>query len=328
MKIKIFISSVLISNVFFCNGEGASGTVSVSIPVKAVMGSEDAVCSSNGSAKTYSNIGAKGKTATVTLKDMRFYIHDVKLVDAAGKETSIVLDESSNYQSSNVVLLDFEDGTGSCKGNSGTNKIITGTIPAGLYTGIKFTLGVPFSSNHQDVTTASAPLNESGLFWNWRFGYKFLRIDFTHSSGGSNFSYNLHLGSTGCPASLGTSSSTKAPTVACKNPNTSTITLNKFTLNSSTLVLDIAELLASSALNVKAVHNSNTGSGGAAAADKPGCMSSNTDPDCKVIFNKLGLNFTYPSGAADDNDGTGDSPYALNRGTTYSSSGQSAFKLQ
>ena len=324
MKIKIFISIVLISNLFFCNGENASGTVSVSIPVKAVMGNEDAVCSSNRSPKTYSNIGAKGSTATVTLKDMRFYIHDVKLLDAAGKETSITLDESSNYQSSNVVLLDFEDGTGSCTGNSGTNKTIAGTVPAGLYTGIKFTLGVPFSKNHQDVTTASAPLNESGLFWNWRFGYKFLRIDFTHGS----FSYNLHLGSTGCSASSSPSSSTEAPTVACKNPNTSTITLNKFTLNSSTLVLDIAELLASSALNVKAVHNSNTGSGGAAASDKVGCMSSNTDPDCKVIFNKLGLNFTYPSGAANDNDGTGDSPYALNRGTTYSSSGQSAFKLQ
>ena len=320
MKVKICIFIVLISNLFFCNGEDASGAVSVSIPVKAVMGSEDAVCSSNRSAKNYSNIGATSHTANVTLKDMRFYIHDVKLVDAAGKETSITLDESSSYQSSNVVLLDFEDGTGSCTGNSGTNKTITGTVPAGLYTGIKFTLGVPFSSNHQDVTTASAPLNESGLFWNWRFGYKFLRIDFIHDS----FSYNLHLGSTGCSAS----SSTEAPTVACKNPNTSTITLNKFTLNSSTLVLDIAELLASSELDVKAVHNSNTGSGGAVASDKVGCMSSNADPDCKVIFNKLGLNFTYSSGAANDNDGTNDSPYTLNKGTTYSSSGQSAFKLQ
>ena len=46
---------------------------------------------------------------------------------------------------------------GTCAGGTtATNTSIRGTYPAGSYTGIKFTVGVPFDLNHLDSTTQSA----------------------------------------------------------------------------------------------------------------------------------------------------------------------------
>jgi len=46
-----------------------------------------------------------------------------------------------------LALLDFEDGTGGCvNGTPDVNDRVAGTVPEGHYTGLRFTLGVPFSA--------------------------------------------------------------------------------------------------------------------------------------------------------------------------------------
>ena len=64
-----------------------------------------------------------------------------------------------------VTLLDYEDGTKRCdeSGNLLMNHQIKGSLPNGDYQAIRFRVGVPPELNHQDVTTADAPLNTSSI---------------------------------------------------------------------------------------------------------------------------------------------------------------------
>jgi uncharacterized repeat protein (TIGR04052 family) len=113
---------------------------------------------------------------------------------------------------------------GPCRnGTAATNTAVRGTCARGhAYTGVRFTLGVPFSRNHGDPTVAPSPLNNTAMFWNWQGGYKFLKFDTASSGqpattkapdpqGGGNASgFSVHLGSTVCAAP----SKTTAPSLA------------------------------------------------------------------------------------------------------------------
>ena len=78
-----------------------------------------------------------------------------------------------------TALLDFENATGGCvNGTPDVNDRVTGTAPAGHYTGLRFTLGVPFNKNHTDLTTQPSPLNLTALAWVWNAGRKFARLRF------------------------------------------------------------------------------------------------------------------------------------------------------
>jgi hypothetical protein len=115
---------------------------------------------------------------TVTALDFRFYVSDIALIDANGKAVPLTLKQDGKWQYQNVALIDFENKTGACaNGTIETSDRIVGTIPKGNYKGLKFTLGVPSNLNHEDSTLAPSPLNLTSLWWSWRFGYKFARID-------------------------------------------------------------------------------------------------------------------------------------------------------
>lgn len=77
-----------------------------------------------------------------------------------------------------------------------------------------FDMGLPFDLNHQNPLTLPPPLNEPDMFWTWRNGYKFLRIDM--QSRHDNWAY--HLGSVGCVSE----SAVRAPKQACAKPGLST----------------------------------------------------------------------------------------------------------
>ncbi len=101
--------------------------------------------------------------------DFRMYIHDVRLVDGAGVEVPFELEQDGVWQRDSIALIDFEDGTGTCKtGSPETRTKITGRAPAGDYTAIRFKLGLPDDMNHFDAATAPAPLNVPGLWWAWK----------------------------------------------------------------------------------------------------------------------------------------------------------------
>jgi hypothetical protein len=95
----------------------------------------------------YADIGTT--RSTITPGDFRFYVSEVALVDEAGRAVPVTLAQDGMWQLDNLALLDFEDGSGPCRnGTAGTNTEVRGSVPAGRYTGLRFTLGVPFARNH------------------------------------------------------------------------------------------------------------------------------------------------------------------------------------
>jgi hypothetical protein len=100
------------------------------------------------------------------------------LTTADGKAIPVQLDQDGLWQYKNLAMLDFEDGTSSCSnGNAGMHKQVTGTVPAGSYTGLRFTVGVPFELDHIYAASAPSPLNMTAMFWSWQGGYKFVKAE-------------------------------------------------------------------------------------------------------------------------------------------------------
>ncbi|MBF2063526.1 MAG: metallo-mystery pair system four-Cys motif protein [Calothrix sp. C42_A2020_038] len=230
-----------------------------------------------------------GKPATnVTPLDFRFYVSDVSLINTKGQAVRLNLTQDGKWQYQNVALIDFENKTGACvNGTVETRDIVTGTVPKGNYKALRFTVGVPENLNHEDSTLAPSPLNLTSLWWNWQFGYKFARIDFTsqlsstsqkqhsHHDEAKSQAFFFHLGSTGCQSET----TSQKPKTACSYPNRATITLNNFNPSKNIIVADIAKLLAN--------NNLSRNQPGTA----PGCMAEPNDKDCTGIMKNLGIPF-------------------------------------
>lgn len=231
-------------------------------------------------------LGTQNTNAAVN--DFRFYIHDLALLDAGGSTYTVSL-EDSNWHFQNVALVDFTDKDSTCAGAAkDTHTRITGTVnatEATVFTGLRFTLGVPSDLNHADRASASSPLDITSLHWNWQNGYKHARLDVAPVGGISRpsdnsysaSSWNFHLGSTDC---VGTPQ--LGEDVTCGRPNRPLITLNNFDWQSDTVLLDYGELVDNSNLTQDV--------GGA-----PGCMSGETDPECAALFNALGMDVSSGS---------------------------------
>ncbi|WP_265276347.1 MbnP family copper-binding protein [Nostoc sp. KVJ3] len=257
----------------------ASTTSSQEVTIKfnAKVGKQPFECG-----KTYN----LGKPPTkITPSDFRFYVSDVALINLNGKAVPLTLTQDGKWQYQNVALLDFENKSGACgNGTVETNYQVIGTVPKGNYQGLQLTLGVPFNLNHADSVTAPSPLNLTSLWWNWLFGYKFLRIDLEnqtlqssatkHREQGNTVGFPIHLGSTGCQAIDGS----QKPS-SCSNPNTSKVVFSKFDPNKNVVIADLAALVANTNL---AVNQANS---------PPGCMSSPDDADCTGIMANFGLPF-------------------------------------
>ncbi|CAM5282946.1 MbnP family copper-binding protein [Rhodanobacter lindaniclasticus] len=221
------------------------------------------------------SLGSDAKRTT--LRDARFYVQDVALVSADGKHVPITL-TPNDWQNAQVALLDFEDATGTCVGGtSATNAVVTGTVPAGRYTGLAFTVGVPPSLNHTSTELEGAPLDIAAMGWSWQAGRKFAKIEIdpeggvTKPDGSRSASWYVHLGSTGC-----TGNPVTGQTVSCLHSNRLPVLIERFDPNSQRVVLDLASLFQSSRVSEDR--------GGAV-----GCMSGPTDPECSAIFQRLGL---------------------------------------
>ena len=241
--------------------------------------------------QSYAGVGTT--RSTVTPSDYRFYVSDVSLVDEAGRAVPVTLAQDGIWQLDNIALLDFENGSGPCRnGTTGMNTEVRGSVPAGRYVGLRFTLGVPFARNHGDPTVAPSPLNLTAMFWNWQGGYKFVKFDTAtagqpatvappHPQGGGNASgFSVHLGSTMCAAA----SRTEAPKAECANPNRVAVAFDRFDAAKQTVVADIGAVLAAANVDVNAPSTS------------PGCMSFPGDADCPPVMGALGL--AYGTAAA------------------------------
>lgn len=240
--------------------------------------------------KSYSPVGLN--KSTVTPSDWRMYVSDIRLVDQQGRSVPVQLVQDKIWQFKNLVLLDFENGKGPCRnGTPATNSSIRGTVPKGVYSGIRFQIGIPFELNHGDPTIAPSPLNSTAMFWNWQSGYKFIKFDTTakalqnsiqhqshqeaaHQEHLPQAVFAFHLGSTQC---IGNSKTT-APT-SCQNPNRVEVELLGKNPLKSTLKMDMSKVLEQVAVERNAPNT------------PPGCMSSAGDSDCAPIMSSLGLSY-------------------------------------
>jgi uncharacterized repeat protein (TIGR04052 family) len=202
--------------------------------------------------------------ARLVPQDLRFYVHDVELIDAAGNSTPVELDHDGVWQDASVALLDFEDAAGSCaNGTSGMHASITGRAPDKEYTGVRFVLGVPFALNHADSAQAKPPLNLGRMHWGWQAGYKFLRFEALRAEGEA---LRFHLGSTGCEGSIG-------HIERCRWPNRAVVALHGFDPRTDEVVVDVGALERA-----------------AESGDGRGiCMSEAGDSRCSGPFAVIGL---------------------------------------
>jgi uncharacterized repeat protein (TIGR04052 family) len=225
---------------------------------------------------SYPGLGKTG--STVQLLDFKLYVRDVTLVRANGERHPLALDQDDMWQRDTIALLDFEDGTGTCDtGSPEVHGEIVGRVPDyNDYTGLEFKLGLPPELNHLDGATAPAPLNAPGMWWSWKGGYKFMRLD-VRTRGNEVFFF--HLGASGCTGTV-------AEGFSCTEDNQALVRVDNFDSSRHQLVLDLAALYAD--VNLDHVIDNETDF-------ISGCMSSATDPECPALFAPLGLSVGEPS---------------------------------
>lgn len=228
-------------------GEGGAGTRDVTVTFRGQVGDEAFACGTE-----YAGQGLA--ETTVTPRDFRFFVSDLRLVTADGDEVQVAIAERSPFQASGVALIDFEDASEGCAdGNAAMNDEITGTVPSGDYVGAVFSLSVPEELNHGNPATAPAPLQAGGLSWGWLMGYRFFVAELAEVDGTGIGLF--HLGSTGCDNSSAGQGGAggeggagpdygSPPTVACAESNRPEIHLEDFDVDEDVIVADIGAALA------------------------------------------------------------------------------------
>jgi len=230
-------------------GNPDGGAMAVTIHFKATVGSAPFACGT-----TYQNQGSTG--VAVQPRDFRFYVQNVSLINSQGQQVPLAMDVRSPWQTADVALLDFEDGSADCvDGNPEMNTVVTGTVPAGSYTGIVFTNGVPDSLNHADPLTLPAPLQAGAMSWGWLYGFKFVKAELgataTPQGDAAAGLGLLHLGSIGCDNAVdgGSTNYNAPPTVVCTQPDRNQIRLTGFDPTVRTIVADIGAIFAATDLS-------------------------------------------------------------------------------
>ncbi|MEE2788961.1 MAG: MbnP family copper-binding protein [Myxococcota bacterium] len=223
------------------------------INFNAVVGDQPFECGT-----PYDDLGDDKQTAAFT--DFRMFVHNFAFIDGDGIRHPLVLDEDNIWQARGVALIDFEDG---CEnGTPQLNSTVSGIAEIGQIRGLEFSIGVPNELNSPATMLEGrgSPLNQSSLFWSWKSGYKFIRLDSDLKV------FRFHLGSSDCSDDF-----------VCQHENIATITLDDFDPGAHDVVLDVRRLLDGSILG------QNT------QGTAPGCMGEPDDPDCEGLFARLGL---------------------------------------
>jgi uncharacterized repeat protein (TIGR04052 family) len=189
-----------------------------------------------------------------SIQQFAFFISNVTLSDdTSGYQPQL---SSTPWQTNNVVLIqpNLDDcATKSATKNSTvqsdlgaseslkSNNHVQFLLPADLNSSehLSFTLAVPFELNHQNPLLQPSPLNLPSMFWSWRSGHKFLRLDMQ----GLDKNWVFHLGSVGCTAA----STMRSPQNECVQPNRIHFSLDK-KHNGAKLVMHLDRLIANTSM--------------------------------------------------------------------------------
>lgn len=213
----------------------------------------------------YAGQSIECSTPLRSLSDLRFFVSNVQ-VHAGEINNEVPLLADDQWQTRDVALVDLEDGSGHClNGSAAMNAVVRGTVIKGDYDTISFSIGVPFSLNHQDPLRAMSPLNQSAMHWHWRAGYKFLRAGIVTADD----AYWVHLGSTGCKGTV-------TNIERCDAENRVAVTVQITDVQPIIVHLDIESLISGIDLTDGRPND---------------CSSSPTEDACAPIFANLGLKF-------------------------------------
>ncbi|WP_299073248.1 MbnP family copper-binding protein [uncultured Paraglaciecola sp.] len=179
-----------------------------------------------------------------SIQQLAFFVSNLRLINDKNTQTAIL--GSSPWQAENVVLI--KPYLPDCATNSAadvgiaaetltSNHNLQFLAPVDLdhYQQLSFTLAVPFELNHENPLQQPSPLNLPSMFWSWRAGHKFFRLDM---QGPSN-NWAFHLGSVGCTAA----STMRTPENECVQPNRVSFKLPK-KADGTKLVLHLDRLIA------------------------------------------------------------------------------------
>jgi len=181
-------------------------------------------------------------------------------------EYPLFLTADARWQQDSVALIDLENGEGACvNGTQEMHTELTGTAGINEFDGVRFTIGVPFESNHANPLLAEAPLDDAAMHWHWRSGYKFLRVGVATQSD----SFWMHLGSTACEGTV-------QNITGCRSPNRVTVKLASVSPNTNRINVDLSELFEGVDLDDGIGSN---------------CSSSPAEESCVAPFDALGLPF-------------------------------------
>ncbi len=215
---------------------------------------------------TWQGVPINCESATPALSDLRFYVSNVQLIDAAGDARDIRFATEMAWQNDAVALIDLENGSGAClNGTSDTSSELIVVAPEDEYRGLRFTIGVPFRVNHLNPLMAGPPLNDPDMHWHWRSGYKFIRAGVRTEDDG----FWIHTGSAGCEGTVGN-------ITGCRFPHRILVELPDFVPGENGVEIDLAELLAGTALD------------DGVATD---CSSGPPEDSCIAPFRALGIDF-------------------------------------
>lgn len=279
-------------------------------------------------------LGTGGQPAQ--LHDARFYIAAPALIDAAGHEVPIEL-EQNDWQYANLALIDFENKTGKCIGSADVNDTIKGSVPRGRYKGMSFVVGVPsviqdkdgkdVVLNHSNFATAPAPLDLQSMTWNWQAGRKFIKIEVDPEGGVTRPPPKIAAAANGAGAPAGDKSD--SPPMMADAPKTAPLRVNADgTITVSTWMLHLGSTgCRGDAVKgeIASCTNPNRVPVKLASFDparqrvvldlKPlfanidlgrdqgfstGCMSGPADPECAPMFENLGIRLKETAPDAND----------------------------
>lgn len=213
------------------------------------------------------------------LADARLFVSEVELRNESGEWVALTTVDAFPWRRHGVTLLDFESGTALCgaTGTVETNEDLSGSLPAGTYQGLRFTVGVPAEANAIPLVSTNAPTTIEAMYVDEAHGYRFLRFDLAVEAR-ANRRWRVDLGSSG----------------EGYRPR---ITLDDYVLGEDRVVIDLGALVASSDL-------------GAIEADETGgCLPEDDDglAGCPDALEALGLS---PDTGSCVNDCTGQTVFS------------------
>jgi uncharacterized repeat protein (TIGR04052 family) len=261
------LSLLILAGVCGCGGEPTVQIhQDVAITFEAVFGVKPFSCFG-----TF-NVGTKG--SSVKPLDFRFYVHDVVLTTAGGERAPVTLSADPTWQRDGVALVDLETGDGTCAaGTLATHATVTGRVPRRSdYQGLSFKVGVPETMNHLDAARSPAPFNEPGLWWSWKGGYKYLRLEISTPANPDGFYF--HLGATNCQGTVGA--------FQCAKSNVAEVSLPTFVPGQSHVQADLAAFYAGLDVDQRPDFQ---------ADFVAGCMAFRGDPECPAMMGQFGLPF-------------------------------------